>query len=168
MCLSAINVFIAAVLTTAITARRFDTPDISLLSAYALHNRRDYHSVVPPFSFIAILSLTPYSIIIIIIIFIITHQQKVTKFEEWICNVLFSLLSSVWRISKWSIIFFVTNVKTQTFYRIVQFFSAFFGAFGCFSFGGKHLSTCSIQNCACLCCVLTEFSDEDKYEYIWR
>lgn len=36
--------------------------------------------------FIAILFLTPYSIIIIIIniiiIFIITHQQKVTEFEE--------------------------------------------------------------------------------------
>lgn len=68
--------------------------------------------------------------------------------------------------------FFVTNVKTQTFYRIVQFFfSLLFGGLEVFPFrneGGSHVSTCSIQNCACLCCVLTEFSDEDKYEYIYE
>lgn len=57
--------------------------------------------------------------------------------------------------------FFVTNVKTQTFYRIVQgFFSAFWER------GESHLSTCSIQNCACLCCGLTEFSDEDMNIYM--
>lgn len=58
--------------------------------------------------------------------------------------------------------FFVTNVKTQTFYRIVQFFSAFGGKKG----GKPSVNMCSIQNCACLCCGLTEFSDEDIYEYI--
>lgn len=52
--------------------------------------------------------------------------------------------------------FFVTNVKTQTFYRIVQvFFFCFLGK------GGSHLSTSTIQICACLCCGL--FSDEDIY-----
>lgn len=43
--------------------------------------------------------------------------------------------------------FFVTNVKTQTFYRIVQFFSAFFGGVWKFPLselkgGSRHLSTC--------------------------
>lgn len=86
--------------------QRFETPDISSLSACTLLKQEG--SLLPPSTFylIAILFLTPYSIIIIIviIIFIITHQQKVTKFDEWICNIFF-LLSSVWRISKWSIIF---------------------------------------------------------------
>lgn len=35
--------------------------------------------------------------------------------------------------------FFVTNVKTQTFYRIVQFFFLLFG-----KEGGSHLSTCVV------------------------
>jgi len=66
--------------------------------------------------FIAILFLTPYSIIIIIIniiiIFIITHQQKVTEFEEWICK-LFFFLWPQYEGSVNEVLFFVTNVKTQ-------------------------------------------------------
>lgn len=47
------------------------------------------------------------------------------------------------------VLFFVTNVKTQTFYRIVQFFSAFLGGIWrvFFSFrkkGVSHLSTCVV------------------------
>lgn len=67
--------------------------------------------------------------------------------------------------------FFVTNVKTQTFYRIVQFLSsALRGGLEVVSFrlrGGKpSVNMCSIQSRACLRCGLTEFSDEDIYEYI--
>lgn len=49
-------------------------------------------------------------------------------------------------------------------------FFLLFGVLGSFSFqkrGGKpSVNTCIIQNCACLCCVLTEYSYEYKYEDI--
>lgn len=62
-------------------------PGISLLSTWTLLQEINYHYyLVPPsLLLIAVLFLTPYSINIIVT-FIITHQQKVTKSEEWICK----------------------------------------------------------------------------------
>lgn len=90
----------------------------------------------PTFYLPAILFLTPYSIIIVII-FIITHQQEVTEFEKWICNFFFSCPQYEGSVNE--VLFFVTNVKTQTFYRIVQVFFLLFG-----KEGGSHLSTCVV------------------------
>lgn len=58
------------------------------------------------FYFTAILFLTPYSINVVIIIFIITHQQKVTEFEEWICKCFFFFFCPQYEGSVNKVLFF--------------------------------------------------------------
>lgn len=98
----------------------------------SLHKHRTTGGIVTPlksnFIFILILFLTPYSIIIIVIIIIMLslHTSKRSPSLKNEYATLFSVCRG-YEGSVNEVFFFVTNVKTQTFYRIVQFLSLLFG-----------------------------------------
>lgn len=89
--------------------QRLETTDMMLMCMYTTRKRK-----------LVLMNFSPYSIIPLLIH---TSNRSQSLKNEY---AIFFFLLSVWRIDKWSIVVFVTNVKMQTFYKIVQIFVLFF------------------------------------------
>lgn len=121
--------------------QRLETTDMMLMCMYTTRKRK-----------LVLMNFSPYSIIPLLIH---TSNRSQSLKNEY---AIFFFLLSVWRIDKWSIVVFVTNVKMQTFYKIVQIFV--FPAFQ-----KPSVDVCSLQNCVFVHCGLTEFPHTDAYEF---